>query len=96
MVQLPLTVRSWKPGDRMRPRGLNGTKKIQDIFTDLKIPAGERHSIPLLAEQASGRILAVGKWRTEETALFACRLSATQDRIDTIFEATRRENNCDR
>ena len=90
-VQLPLTVRSWKPGDRMRPRGLNGTKKIQDIFTDLKIPARERHSIPLLAEEASGRILAVGKWRTEETALFACRLSTTQDRIDTIFEEANRK-----
>ena len=90
-VQFPLTVRSWKPGDRIRPRGLNGTKKIQDIFTDLKIPAGERHSIPLLAEQTSGRVLAVGKWRTEETALFACRLSATQDRMDTIFEEAQRK-----
>ena len=88
-IQTPLIVRSWQTGDRIRPGGLKGSKKIQDIFTDLKIPAGERHSIPLLAEEATGRILAVGKWRVEETALIACRLPALHDRVDTVFEEAR-------
>jgi tRNA(Ile)-lysidine synthase len=44
----PLTVRSRKPGDRMEPYGLKGTKKIQDIFVDDKVPEEERDGVPLL------------------------------------------------
>ena len=33
-----LEVRTWRPGDRMRPLGLGGTKSLQDLFTDRKIP----------------------------------------------------------
>ena len=32
-------VRSRKPGDRMRPLGLGGSKKLQDILVDAKVPA---------------------------------------------------------
>ncbi|HLV79672.1 MAG TPA: tRNA lysidine(34) synthetase TilS, partial [Chthonomonadaceae bacterium] len=37
-LALPILARSWRPGDRMRPRGLDGSKKLQDLFTDRKIP----------------------------------------------------------
>jgi tRNA(Ile)-lysidine synthase len=43
-----LEVRSWRPGDRMRPAGLNGSKSLQDLFTDRKIPRAQRHSIPVV------------------------------------------------
>jgi tRNA(Ile)-lysidine synthase len=42
-----LLVRSRRPGDRIAPVGLNGTKKIQDLFTDEKIPEAVRDAIPL-------------------------------------------------
>ena len=74
-ITLPLVVRSWLPGDRMRPRGLSGTKKLQDIFTDAGIPAGERGQVPILVEDAGrGRILVVGDLRVDATATFATRL----------------------
>jgi tRNA(Ile)-lysidine synthase len=44
----PLEVRAWKPGDRMRPLGLNGSKSLQDLFTDRKIPREERHRLPVV------------------------------------------------
>jgi tRNA(Ile)-lysidine synthase len=44
----PLEVRAWRPGDRMRPLGLNGSKSLQDLFTDRKIPRARRHSIPVV------------------------------------------------
>jgi len=47
----PLVVRSWRPGDRMRPLGLAGTKKLQDIFVDAKVPAAERRLVPVVADQ---------------------------------------------
>ncbi len=41
-------VRGWRDGDRMRPVGLGGTKKLQDLFTDRKLPRDERRSVPIL------------------------------------------------
>jgi tRNA(Ile)-lysidine synthase len=43
-----LVVRSWRPGDRMRPLGLGGTKSLQDLFTDRKIPRERRHRLPVV------------------------------------------------
>lgn len=43
-----MRIRSRRPGDRMRPLGLGGEKKLQDLFVDAKIPASERDGIPLL------------------------------------------------
>jgi len=51
-----LRARSWKPGDRMRVKGLGGaSKKLQDIFTDRRVPREERRRIPLIC--ADGEIL---------------------------------------
>jgi len=49
-LHLPLAARSWRMGDRMRPRGLNGTKKLQDIFVDRKIPVTRRSFVPVIVE----------------------------------------------
>jgi tRNA(Ile)-lysidine synthase len=43
----PVTVRSRRDGDRMQPLGMHGTKKIQDIFTDKKIPRRRRDEFPI-------------------------------------------------
>jgi tRNA(Ile)-lysidine synthetase-like protein len=44
----PLMVRSRQPGDRLQPYGMKGTKKIQDIFVDAKVPEHTRDGVPLL------------------------------------------------
>ncbi len=67
-LALPLTVRSWQAGDRMRPSGLEGSKKLQDIFTDRKIRREERLRSPVLAD-STGKILAVIGLQASETAL---------------------------
>jgi tRNA(Ile)-lysidine synthase len=43
-----LQVRAWRPGDRMRPAGLGGTKSLQDLFTDRKVPRAHRHALPVV------------------------------------------------
>ena len=48
ILQTSLHLRGWRPGDRFRPLGLGGQKKLQDFFTDLKMPRAERGRIPLL------------------------------------------------
>jgi tRNA(Ile)-lysidine synthase len=49
-----LEVRAWRNGDRMWPLGLTGTKSLQDLFTDSKVPRSLRHTLPLVV--ARGRI----------------------------------------
>jgi tRNA(Ile)-lysidine synthase len=43
-----LVVRSWRDGDRVRPVGLGGTKSLQDLFTDQKIPRSLRRELPVV------------------------------------------------
>ncbi|AZK45525.1 tRNA lysidine(34) synthetase TilS [Paenibacillus lentus] len=52
----PLTVRSRQPGDTMKVLGLNGTKKVKDIFIDEKIPPSLRSRIPIVTD-GLGQIL---------------------------------------
>lgn len=44
----PLVVRSRRRGDRFRPFGTQGEKKLTDFFIDLKIPRRERLQIPIV------------------------------------------------
>lgn len=44
----PLTARRRKDGDRMRPLGGEGSRKLKKIFSDRKIPLVERNEIPLI------------------------------------------------
>ncbi|MCR4404941.1 MAG: tRNA lysidine(34) synthetase TilS [Candidatus Acetothermia bacterium] len=47
----PLTLRIWRPGDRFRPLGMRGTKKLQDLFVDEKVPQRERGQVPLVCDR---------------------------------------------
>lgn len=53
---LPLMVRTRQQGDRMTLKGMAGTRKLKDIFIDMKIPLAERDEWPVVADQ-EGRIL---------------------------------------
>jgi tRNA(Ile)-lysidine synthase len=44
----PLEVRAWRDGDRMRPLGLGGSRSLQDLFTDRKVPREARHGVPVV------------------------------------------------
>jgi tRNA(Ile)-lysidine synthase len=48
-------VRGWMPGDRFRPIGAPGTKKLKDWLIDRKIPSKERKLLPLVLS-TSGEI----------------------------------------
>jgi|GEM_PF-1698577 len=55
-------VRPWRPGDRMRPFGMTGTRKLQDVLTDLKIPAAQKQFWPV-AIDATGEVVWVPGFR---------------------------------
>jgi tRNA(Ile)-lysidine synthase len=43
-----LDVRPWRAGDRMRPLGLGGSRTLQDLFTDRKVPREQRAAVPIV------------------------------------------------
>ncbi|MGP4063283.1 tRNA lysidine(34) synthetase TilS [Oceanobacillus sp. M65] len=55
-VALPLHIRTRQFGDKMRWKGLNGSKKVKDIFIDAKIPRNERDTWPIVTDN-NGEIL---------------------------------------
>lgn len=55
-IALPLHIRTRWAGDRMSWKGLNGSKKVKDIFIDAKIPPKERDKWPIVTDN-NGEIL---------------------------------------
>jgi tRNA(Ile)-lysidine synthase len=47
-LEFPLTLRSFRPGDRIQPLGMEGGKKLKKLFIDCRIPVPLRKRIPLL------------------------------------------------
>jgi tRNA(Ile)-lysidine synthase len=79
-VGAAVTVRSWRDGDRIRSLGLGGTKTLQDLFTDRKVPRELRRALPVLevdgeiawvAGLALGERFAVTAATTERVGLSA-------------------------
>jgi len=56
-VPWPLALRSRRPGDRFRPEGGRGTKKLKSWLIDRKVPRERRDALVVLA--AGARVLAV-------------------------------------
>jgi tRNA(Ile)-lysidine synthase len=59
-VRGQLRVRSRRPGDRLRPLGMRGEKKVQDVLTDAKVPAEERDEVPIVCDD-EGVLWVVGQ-----------------------------------
>lgn len=55
-VTFPLYVRTRKDGDKMSIKGMQGTKKISDIFINEKIDLKERQMYPIVTD-ATGQII---------------------------------------
>ena len=68
-VQLPLTVRTRRNGDRMRVKGLNGSRKVKDIFIDKKIPVTERAAWPIVEDAKQEIIWIPGLVKSDREAI---------------------------
>jgi len=64
----PLTLRGRRPGDRMRPRGGTGSRKLSDLMIDAKIPRADRNEQPVVAA-ADGQLLYVRGLRPSQTGV---------------------------
>jgi tRNA(Ile)-lysidine synthase len=79
-ASLPLAVRSRRPGDRLRPLGAPGVRKVQDVLVDRKVPRAARDRVPLLT--AGGRLVWVAGHRIDhDFRLTPASVSALRVRI---------------
>ena len=65
-LPFPWLVRTFRPGDRIQQLGMNGRKKVKDLFIDEKIPRERRARTPLLF--CGGELLWVVGLRTSHLA----------------------------
>jgi tRNA(Ile)-lysidine synthase len=60
-----IILRHWRAGDRFQPIGLKSAAKLQDLFTNAKVPRERRRDL-IVAEAASGEIFWVEGLRISE------------------------------
>lgn len=65
-LQLPLGIRSRRPGDRFRPLGAPGPRKLQDFFVDRKVAREERDTVPLVVDGRDRIVWVVGQSVAED------------------------------
>nr|WP_121269436.1 tRNA lysidine(34) synthetase TilS [Pedobacter schmidteae] len=76
----PLVLRSWQHGDKFKPIGMNGYKKLSDFFIDEKLPLNEKERVPVLLN-GNGEIIWLAGLRQDNRY----KLTEATTRV-TIFE----------
>lgn len=61
-----LVVRSREPGDWLRPMGLGGRKKLQDLFVDRKVTRAQRDKVPIVTDPLGRIVWVAGHALAEE------------------------------
>ena len=76
----PLVLRSRQQGDKFKPIGMNGYKKLSDFFIDEKVSLSDKDYVPILVN-GNGEIIWVAGWRQDNRY----KLTETTKNV-TIFE----------
>ena len=64
-----VVVRAWEPGDRFRPLGAPGRKKVQDLFVDRRVPQEDRRRVPVVTAPDGRIVWVAGHALAEEFAV---------------------------
>lgn len=76
----PLVLRSRRQGDKFKPIGMNGYKKLSDFFIDEKVTLSDKDYVPILVN-GNGEIIWVAGWRQDDRY----KLTERTEKV-TIFE----------
>ena len=62
----PVIVRNRRPGDRIKPIGARGRKKLQDLLVDRKVPRETRDRVPMIVDRHGRIVWVVGVAMADE------------------------------
>ncbi|MFO7556464.1 MAG: tRNA lysidine(34) synthetase TilS [Desulfobacterales bacterium] len=65
ILNFPMVLRNFRPGDAFKPLGAGGTQKLKKYFIDKKVPRNERIKCPILL--SGGKIIWVVGHRIDES-----------------------------
>ncbi len=87
-IRFPLTVRNIRPGDRFRPLGMRGGKKVGDYLTDRKVPLIYRDEIPVVCDK-DGIVWLTGfeiaeRVKVDGSTRKVARIESTKRRSDSV------------
>jgi len=80
-----LIVRHRQPGDRVMPIGMRGSKKLQDLFVDKKVPQSERDTWPIVVN-TKNEILWLPKLLVDRRAMTDIKSVDTENTIYLTYE----------
>jgi len=63
-LEWPLYVRNNRPGDRLKCKGMTGSKKLKALFTERRIELEQRKSVPLLCNHKDEVLWVIGVRRS--------------------------------
>lgn len=63
LVKFPLVVRLWQHGDKFKPLGMKGWKKVSDFLTDLKLSIVDKERVWIM--ESGGEIIWIAGWRID-------------------------------
>ena len=69
-LKFPLLIRSWKKGDRFKPLGMKGFKKVSDYFIDEKFSLIEKRKARLLI--SDNKVVGIIGARLDERFKLVC------------------------
>ena len=65
VLPMPFTIRKWEHGDKFKPLGLNGAKKVSDFLVDQKVPVAMKDEV-LVLESSENKIAWLVGYRIAE------------------------------
>jgi tRNA(Ile)-lysidine synthase len=65
-INLPISIRFWKAGDRIHPLGMKGVKKVKAVLNEMKVPSYRKSEVFVLTDTRNQVLYAEG-YRISET-----------------------------
>ena len=81
-LSIPLFIRSRQEGDRISPLGLNGSKKLKNLFMEEKIPKADREQWPVIMDK-NGKVIWVPLLKRSNIALLT---ENTEDVLMLVYD----------
>ena len=82
---LPAKLRTWRPGDKIQPLGMEGHSKVSDVLTQAKAPNASREQALVLERLSDGHLLWVVGHKLSEEARINLETFADTQGIDITY-----------